>query len=94
MLDITKRIGRLLEKHTRIKVVYTRDEDVFVPLANRTKMANNADGGIIFMDWQDVGVDEANIQTSGGFLEAEWITGPNGEPMRGIVNTLPLITLS
>jgi len=44
VLDITKRIGRLLEKHTRIKVVYTRDEDVFVPLANRTKMANNADG--------------------------------------------------
>ena len=52
------------------------------------------DMGIAFMDWQDVGVDEANIQTNGAFLEAEWITGPNGEPMRGIVNTLPLITLS
>jgi len=44
VLDITKRIGRLLEKHTRIKVVYTRDEDVWIPLANRTKMANDADG--------------------------------------------------
>ena len=44
VLDITKRIGRLLEKHTRIKVVYTRDEDVWMPLVNRTKMANDADG--------------------------------------------------
>jgi N-acetylmuramoyl-L-alanine amidase len=44
VLDITKRIGRLLEKHTRIKVVYTRDEDVWMPLINRTKMANDADG--------------------------------------------------
>ena len=44
VLDITKRIGRLLEKHTRIKVVYTRDEDVWMPLINRTKIANDADG--------------------------------------------------
>ena len=48
VLDITKRIGRLLEKHTRIKVVYTRDEDVWIPLVNRTKMANNA-GGKMFV---------------------------------------------
>ena len=46
VLDITKRIGRLLEKNTRIKVVYTRDEDVWIPLANRTKMANDADGKV------------------------------------------------
>jgi len=46
VLDITKRIGRLLEKHTRIKVVYTRDEDVWMPLRKRTKMANDADGKI------------------------------------------------
>jgi len=44
VLDITKRIGRLLEKHTRIKVVYTRDEDVWMPLINRTKIANDVDG--------------------------------------------------
>ena len=46
VLDITKRIGRLLEKNTRIKVIYTRDEDVFVPLIKRTKMANDADGKV------------------------------------------------
>ena len=44
VLDITKRVGRLLEKNTGIKVVYTRDEDVFVPLIDRTKMANDANG--------------------------------------------------
>jgi len=44
VLDITKRIGRLLEKNAGIKVVYTRDEDVFVPIIDRTKMANDTNG--------------------------------------------------
>ena len=44
VLDITKRVGRLLEKNTGIKVVYTRDEDVWVPIIDRTKMANDANG--------------------------------------------------
>ena len=44
VLDITKRLGRLLEKNAGIKVVYTRDEDVFVPIIDRTKMANDTNG--------------------------------------------------
>ena len=44
VLDITKRVGRLLEKNAGIKVVYTRDEDVFIRLIDRTKMANDANG--------------------------------------------------
>ena len=44
VLDITQRVGSLLEKNTSIKVVYTRDEDVFVPLIDRTKIANDANG--------------------------------------------------
>ena len=44
VLDITKRVGRLLEKNAGIKVVYTRDEDVFVPVIDRTKMANDTNG--------------------------------------------------
>ena len=43
VLDITKRIGKLLER-SGIKVVYTRDEDVFIPLIERTKIANDANG--------------------------------------------------
>ena len=42
-LDITKRAGNLLEK-SGIKVVYTRDEDVFIPLLDRTKIANDSNG--------------------------------------------------
>jgi N-acetylmuramoyl-L-alanine amidase len=48
VLDITKRVGRLLEKNTGIKVVYTRTEDIFIPLWKRTKIANEA-GGEVFV---------------------------------------------
>jgi len=43
VLDIVKRTGKLLEK-SGVKVFYTRDEDVFVPLLDRTKMANDTNG--------------------------------------------------
>ena len=46
VLDITKRLGMLLEKKTNIKVVYTREEDVFIPLWKRTKKANESNGKI------------------------------------------------
>ncbi len=45
-LDIAKRIGKLLAKNTNVKVVYTRDEDVFIPLWRRTKIANEKKGKI------------------------------------------------
>ena len=43
-LDIVKRVGLLLEKNTRLKVIYTRTEDIFIPLWKRTKMANESNG--------------------------------------------------
>jgi len=43
-LDITKRLGSLIEKNSRIKVIYTREEDVFIPLKKRTQMANEKKG--------------------------------------------------
>ena len=45
-LDVVKRVGRLLTKNTNVKVVYTRDEDVFIPLWQRTKIANEKNGKI------------------------------------------------
>ena len=30
-LDIVKRVGLLLEKNTKLKVIYTRREDIFIP---------------------------------------------------------------
>lgn len=46
VLDIVKRLGRLLTKNTNVKVIYTRDEDVFIPLWERTKIANENNGKI------------------------------------------------
>ena len=48
VLDITKRVGRLLEKNTGIKVVYTRTEDIYIPVWKRNKIANEA-GGKVFV---------------------------------------------
>ncbi|MBT3635054.1 MAG: N-acetylmuramoyl-L-alanine amidase [Candidatus Marinimicrobia bacterium] len=45
-LDIAKRLGKLIEKDMGVKVVYTRDEDVFIPLWKRTKIANEANGKV------------------------------------------------
>ena len=46
VLDISRRLGQLLERNGGIKVIYTRDEDVFVPLIDRTKIANESNGKI------------------------------------------------
>jgi N-acetylmuramoyl-L-alanine amidase len=44
VLDIAKRVGSFLEENTHINVVYTREEDVFIPVWKRTKIANEANG--------------------------------------------------
>ena len=41
-LSIILKIGAELEKNKDIKVVYTRDSDVFIPLEKRGKIANDA----------------------------------------------------
>jgi len=41
-LSIILKIGAELEKDKNIKVVYTRDSDVFIPLEKRGKIANDA----------------------------------------------------
>jgi len=43
-LDIVKRVGLLLKNNTKLKVIYTREEDVWVPLWKRTKIANESNG--------------------------------------------------
>ena len=47
-LDIAKKLGKLIQANMGIKVIYTRDEDVFIPLWKRTKIANDS-GGMIFI---------------------------------------------
>lgn len=43
-LDVVKRLGKILEKKSKMSVVYTRKSDVFVPLHERTKIANRENG--------------------------------------------------
>jgi N-acetylmuramoyl-L-alanine amidase len=40
VLDITKRLGELIESRLGSEVIYTRMDDVFVPLEERTRLAN------------------------------------------------------
>lgn len=39
-LDVALRLGKLIEEKLGSQVVYTRDDDTFVPLENRTALAN------------------------------------------------------
>lgn len=44
VLDVSRRLGRLLESKLGVRVVYTREEDIFVPLWQRPRIANEAAG--------------------------------------------------
>jgi len=46
VLDVTLRVGALLEKQPNIQVVYTRKKDVFIELKNRGPIANKIDADI------------------------------------------------
>lgn len=45
-LNIILKIGEALEKKGGIEVIYTRDTDVFIPLAKRARIANEADADL------------------------------------------------
>jgi N-acetylmuramoyl-L-alanine amidase len=42
VLDVAKRLGALIEERLGSEVIYTRTDDVFVPLERRTEIANEA----------------------------------------------------
>jgi N-acetylmuramoyl-L-alanine amidase len=48
VLDVATRLGRLLQKQPGVEVVMTRDTDVFVPLEERTAIANR-EGADLFL---------------------------------------------
>jgi N-acetylmuramoyl-L-alanine amidase len=48
VLDVSKRLGRLLETRLGAEVVYTRDDDTFIPLETRTAIANR-EGADLFV---------------------------------------------
>ncbi|WP_263350386.1 N-acetylmuramoyl-L-alanine amidase [Acidicapsa acidisoli] len=42
VLDVALRVGKLLHKRLGAEIVYTRDDDTFIPLETRTAIANKA----------------------------------------------------
>jgi N-acetylmuramoyl-L-alanine amidase len=46
VLDVTRRLGRLLHDRLGVDVIYTRKTDVFIPLQERTAIANRANADL------------------------------------------------
>jgi N-acetylmuramoyl-L-alanine amidase len=46
VLDVSLRLGKLLQQRLGADVVYTRDDDTFVPLETRTAIANQAEADL------------------------------------------------
>ncbi len=47
VLDISKRLGGLLQSRLGVRVLYSRESDVFVPLEDRSKLANEAQADLM-----------------------------------------------
>jgi N-acetylmuramoyl-L-alanine amidase len=73
VLDITLRLGRLLEREMGVNVVYTRKTDTFLPLHQRTKIANNANGKL-FLSIHCNSHDNRRVSGSETFLLAPRLT--------------------
>ena len=61
VLDVTLQVGKLLEAHPDIKVVYTRKTDVFIDLYRRGPIANEVDADIFV----SIHCDSHNSQAHG-----------------------------
>lgn len=74
-LDVALRLGKLLRQKTGVKVIYTRDDDRFVELWQRTKLANEA-GGKLFISLHVNG--QKNGRSAAG--TETWLLAPANTP--------------
>ncbi len=66
-LDVVKRLGDLLERNLKVKVIYTRATDTFIPLQQRTQIANKS-GGKLFISVHCNSTRNRNINGSETYL--------------------------
>jgi N-acetylmuramoyl-L-alanine amidase len=59
VLDVARRLGTLIEERLGAEVIYTRTEDVFVPLEERTALANEKKADLFLSIHGNAGVRSA-----------------------------------
>ncbi len=67
-LNIALKVGKLLEKEKKIKVIYTRKTDVFVNLIERANIANRADADLFISIHCDSFEKNKSVYGAGTFV--------------------------
>ncbi len=62
VLDVTRRLGALIEERLGSEVVYTRADDTFIPLERRTRIANDAHADLFL----SIHANSSQVQTATG----------------------------
>ena len=70
-LDVAKRLEKKITKNMKIKTVLTRDEDIFLKLGERTKIANENNGSLFI----SIHANAATDRRASGF--ETFLIGPN-----------------
>ena len=70
-LDVAKRLEKKLSKNMNVKIIMTRDEDVFLRLGERTKIANESNGNLFI----SIHTNAAEDRRASGF--ETFLIGPN-----------------
>jgi N-acetylmuramoyl-L-alanine amidase len=81
VLPITLQLGKLINEHMPdVRVVYTRQKDVFIPLWKRTKIANDVDAKLFI----SVHCNSNNSRRPSGF-ETYFLSSEKDEKAKGVV---------
>lgn len=70
-LDVAKRLEEKLSKNMDVKIVMTREEDIFLRLSERTKIANESNGNLFI----SIHTNAAEDRRASGF--ETFLIGPN-----------------
>ncbi len=71
VLDVAKRLEKKLSKNMNVKIIMTREEDIFLRLSERTKIANESNGNLFI----SIHTNAAEDRRASGF--ETFLIGPN-----------------